>query len=80
VCSLNANAASQQIIPCSTSFYKLFLDLLRKIFVYDPDKRISAHDALNHPWFREPPIADDGTEAAKIRQQRLNMATNSLID
>jgi dual-specificity kinase len=70
----------EQIIPCSTSFYKLFLDLLRKIFVYDPDKRISAHDALNHPWFREPPIADDGTEAAKIRQQRLNMATNSLID
>lgn len=31
-------------------YWKLFLDLLSKIFVYDPQKRITAREALNHPW------------------------------
>ena len=50
-------------------FNKLFLDLLRKIFVYDPNKRITAKDALKHPWFRES-LIDDGTEAARLRRER----------
>jgi dual-specificity kinase len=50
---------------------RLFLDLLEKIFVYDPARRITARQALDHPWFKEPAIADDGTEAAKIRLERL---------
>jgi dual-specificity kinase len=42
---------------------------LKKIFVYDPDKRITAKQALRHPWFKEISI-DDGTEAAKIREEQ----------
>ncbi|WJX33478.1 cyclin-dependent kinase [Trifolium repens] len=32
------------------------LDLLNKLLTYDPEKRISAEDALNHEWFREVPL------------------------
>ena len=42
----------EEIIPPGTQFNKLFLDLLRKIFVYDPKKRITAREALKHPWFQ----------------------------
>lgn len=58
------------IIPNTSPFTKQFLDLLRKIFIYDPAERITAKEALNHPWFREIAHADDGTEAIKIRKQR----------
>ncbi|KAL8823659.1 MAG: hypothetical protein Q9191_005657 [Dirinaria sp. TL-2023a] len=60
----------QEIIPPTTDFNKAFLDLLRKIFVYDPKKRIKAKEALQHKWFRES-ITDDGTEAARIRRERV---------
>ena len=59
----------QETIPPHTEFNRKFLDLLRRIFVYDPKKRISAKDALRHPWFQET-LMDDGTEAHKIRQER----------
>ena len=59
----------QDIIPPTTDFNKAFLDLLRKIFVYDPKKRITAKEALQHKWFQES-ITDDGTEAARIRRER----------
>ncbi|KAK8050029.1 hypothetical protein PG994_011759 [Apiospora phragmitis] len=59
------------IIPTHSPFLRMFLDLLEKIFVYDPAKRITARQALEHPWFKEAAIADDGTEAAKIRLERL---------
>ena len=63
------------IIPHETnSFFRNFLDLLRKIFVYDPAARISAMDALQHPWFRELPEKDDGTAAAQIREDRRSAA------
>ena len=45
------------------------LDLLKKIFVYDPTKRITAKEALKHPWFRET-MVDDGSEALRIRRER----------
>ncbi|PNX98911.1 cyclin-dependent kinase [Trifolium pratense] len=32
------------------------LDLLNKLLTYDPEKRITAEDALNHGWFREVPL------------------------
>lgn len=57
------------IIPATSSFNKQFLDLLKRIFVYDPSKRITAKDALKHPWFRET-VLDEGTEAAKSRADR----------
>ncbi|RDW84565.1 hypothetical protein BP6252_02155 [Coleophoma cylindrospora] len=60
-----------EIIPESNKFCKNFLDLLKKIFVYDPSHRITAKEALQHPWFKEPASPDDGTEAAKIRLQRI---------
>jgi len=56
----------QEIFPGYTNFNRQFLDLLRKIFVYDPHKRITAKEALQHPWFRER-IEDDGTEAENIK-------------
>ncbi len=60
----------QEIIPANTRFNKLFLDLLQHIFLYDPKSRITAKQALRHPWFKES-ITDDGSEAAKIRWQRM---------
>lgn len=29
----------------------LLYDLLSKVFVYDPEKRVSAREMLSHPWF-----------------------------
>ncbi|KAJ8065716.1 hypothetical protein OCU04_006385 [Sclerotinia nivalis] len=59
-----------EIIKDQSRFSKNFLDLLKKIFVYDPNERITAKQALQHPWFKEAATADDGTEATKIRLQR----------
>lgn len=59
----------QATIQPNNDFNIKFLDLLKKIFVYNPAKRITAKEALRHPWFREV-LQDDGTEATKIRIQR----------
>lgn len=59
---------SQEFIPTNTHFHRLFLDLLQRIFVYDPKNRITAKQALQHPWFKET-LIDDGTEALRIGQQ-----------
>ncbi|KAI4176623.1 MAG: hypothetical protein LQ343_000914 [Gyalolechia ehrenbergii] len=59
-----------EVIPSTNVFNKQFLDLLKKIFVYDPTKRITAKQALRHPWFRES-LIDDGTEAARIKRSRV---------
>ncbi|KAK4155179.1 kinase-like domain-containing protein [Chaetomidium leptoderma] len=61
------------IIPPTTKFLAQFLDLLQKIFVYDPAHRITAKQALQHPWFREVAHPDDGTEAARIRADKARM-------
>ena len=60
----------QQIIPPNSHFTRNFLDLLRKIFIYDPAQRITAKEALQHPWFKELAGPDDGTEALKIKAKR----------
>jgi dual-specificity kinase len=54
------------------------LDLLQKIFVYDPAHRITAKQALQHPWFREVAHPDDGTEAARIRADKLRTREREL--
>ncbi|RPA95096.1 kinase-like protein [Choiromyces venosus 120613-1] len=58
-----------EIIQPTTNFNKQFFDLLKRIFVYDPNKRITAKEALKHPWFREV-VQDEGTEATKLRLER----------
>lgn len=63
----------QETIPPSTPFNQQFLDLLAQIFVYKPEERITAKEALNHPWFNEV-LQDDGTEALKIRRERESKA------
>jgi len=35
----------------------LGLDLINKLLIYDPIKRITAENALKHPWFKEEPSA-----------------------
>ncbi|KAI4248796.1 MAG: hypothetical protein L6R40_000807 [Gallowayella cf. fulva] len=67
---VKAMKALWEVIPSSNEFNKQFLDLLKKIFVYDPAKRITAKQALRHPWFRES-LIDDGSEAARIRRTRI---------
>jgi dual-specificity kinase len=71
--SIQQLTCSQEFIPSNTKFNKEFLDLLRKIFVYDPKARITAKQALKHPWFKET-LVDDGTEAIRIREERANGA------
>jgi dual-specificity kinase len=51
---------------------KGFLDLLQKMLVYDPVHRITAKQALKHPWFRES-VRDDGTEAARLASENPEM-------
>jgi dual-specificity kinase len=65
---------TKEIIPDNNKFCRNFLDLLKKIFVYDPADRITAKQALQHPWFKEAATPDDGTEATKIRLQRQQQA------
>ena len=68
----------QDIIPPTSPFLAQFLDLLKKIFVYDPAQRITAKQALQHPWFREVAHPDDGTEAARIRADKIRMREREL--
>lgn len=36
----------------------LGLDLMLKMMTYDPAKRITAEEALKHPWFKESPLPE----------------------
>ncbi|KAL8764844.1 MAG: hypothetical protein Q9209_007855 [Squamulea sp. 1 TL-2023] len=67
---VKAMKALKDIIPSTNEFNKQFLDLLQKIFVYDPKNRINAKQALRHPWFGQS-LVDDGTEAARIKRSRV---------
>ncbi|KAF2860163.1 serine/threonine protein kinase [Piedraia hortae CBS 480.64] len=66
----------EEIIPPTSTFNTLFLDLLRRIFVFDPKRRITAREALKHPWFQEL-VQDDGTEASRIKYERDHLAERS---
>ena len=61
-----SNGPQDIIPPTASNFNKQFLDLLKKIFIYDASKRLSAQEALKHPWFREVQN-DEGVEAARMR-------------
>lgn len=45
-----------QIFPEETDIDAI--DLISKMLVYEPDRRIRAGDALTHPWFDE--LRDEG--------------------
>ena len=50
------NVATGKYDLSHSPFDKLSLsgkDLIKKLLVMNPNKRISAQDALNHPWFKE---------------------------
>ncbi|KTW28929.1 hypothetical protein T552_01557 [Pneumocystis carinii B80] len=49
----------KEIIPSTSPLKIHFLDLLTKIFIYDPNKRITAKEALSHPYFFTPVREDD---------------------
>ncbi|KAH3939667.1 hypothetical protein HBH98_244050 [Parastagonospora nodorum] len=58
-----------ETISSHTDFSRQFLDLLRRIFVYDPKKRTTAEQVLQHPWFKEP-LMDDSTYAYKLHMEQ----------
>lgn len=60
--SLSANYQNNQhlINFGNFTFWWFFIDLLRKLFVIDPNERITATEALEHPWFNLG-IEDEGT-------------------
>ncbi len=41
-----------QLVP-SLATDPLALDLLSRLLAYDPRQRLTASQALDHPWFRE---------------------------
>lgn len=43
------------------TFWYYYIDLIKKMLVFNPEERITAKDALNHEWF-EHGIYDDGVE------------------
>ncbi|TQV98423.1 protein kinase lkh1 [Cordyceps javanica] len=63
----------EDIIPPTNPFLSGFLDLLHKMFAFDPNNRITAREALQHPWFQEN-TRDDGTEAARLHAERTSAA------
>lgn len=39
-------------VASTSQFWDQFIDLVSKMFIYDPAKRITARQALAHPWFQ----------------------------
>lgn len=64
----------QQIIQSDSIFSDNFLDLLKMIFVCDPVQRISAKQALQHPWFK---TAVDGKGV--VRKVEFKSSSGALI-
>ena len=51
------------------NFTPMGIDLLEKILVLDPNKRISATEILEHPYFKEEPVMCSNEEIAEIVKQ-----------
>jgi serine/threonine protein kinase len=51
------------------NFTPMGIDLLEKILVLDPNKRISAMEILEHPYFKEEPVMCSNEEIAEIVKQ-----------
>jgi serine/threonine protein kinase len=62
----------RSIIPASMAS-SLAVDLLSQLLVYDPDRRLSAEQALAHPWFSAVPLplpAEHLVLPAKVKSSR----------
>jgi len=44
---------SQEIIPQTDMINVHFLDLVRKLLMFDPKQRITVREALRHPYFHQ---------------------------
>ena len=42
------------------------LDLLEKMFMYDPQKRITAYQSLMHPYFKSNPLPADPAKMPRV--------------
>lgn len=61
----------------SNHILDLFEDLLRKILIYDFSKRISAEDALKHPFFLEMDISDSiESDLIEVNSYTIDSNTN----
>jgi dual-specificity kinase len=49
---LNQMLPISSIISPRNDFEEAFLDLIRSMLLFDPDDRITAHEALGHPFFK----------------------------
>lgn len=47
----NGNPSTNKLTKETFLFWYWFIDLLRKMFEFDPTKRITAREALDHEWF-----------------------------
>ncbi|XP_015882342.3 uncharacterized protein LOC107418181 isoform X1 [Ziziphus jujuba] len=58
----------------------LGFDLLSKLLTYDPEKRITVEDALNHDWFREAPLpkTDFKPSFPELNSQKRYLTADSL--
>ncbi|CAG8459775.1 11407_t:CDS:2 [Diversispora eburnea] len=45
-------------------------DLINKMLEYNPDKRITAHDALQHPWFKSINVIQGVTRMRKLNDKQ----------
>eukprot|EP00761_Pharyngomonas_kirbyi_P010769 gb/GECH01010792.1/.p1 GENE.gb/GECH01010792.1/~~gb/GECH01010792.1/.p1 ORF type:complete len:348 (+),score=78.17 gb/GECH01010792.1/:1-1044(+) len=70
-----------------SSLSKSGLDLLEKLLTYDPEKRISAQEALEHRYFRELPLPQNPTmmptfpvEHHSRKRSRSNSASSSYLN
>ncbi|ODV61849.1 serine/threonine protein kinase KNS1, partial [Ascoidea rubescens DSM 1968] len=60
---INFDNKNKPVDKDTFTFWYFFIDLLIKLLTIEPHKRISAWEALNHPWFQLG-IYDEGTSNA----------------
>ena len=60
---------SNHMFKMKTCIDELGLDLLSKMLQINPDRRISVHEALNHPFFTSEPLPCKAEDMPKIEKE-----------